>query len=179
MHLLYMLMWALWPCFLTYFHCEFWLKKNISRFFKLFPSCLSVVRIGASFPKIASFSIFNFMILFTKRDFPPSHPYSLQLWMIERETSKTFSKSRWFIWNSAFVVGYVQPQFHWILAPKMMTQSKALKRHSINLLRSENKSDTTDFPDHYQANTTRALNLMAQQIVLWWLAYKSHSILEK
>ena len=52
------------------------------------------------------------------------------------------------------------------------------KTHFINP-RSENKSDTTDFPDHYQANTTRALNLMAQQIVLWWLAYKSHSILEE
>ena len=52
---------------------------------------------------------------------------------IERETPKTFSKSRWFIWNSAFVVGYVQPQFHWILAPKMMTQSKALKRHTSSI----------------------------------------------
>ena len=55
---------------------------------------------------------------------------------------------------------------------------KGFETHFINP-RSENKSDTTDFPDYYQANTTRALNLMAQQIVLWWLAYKSHSILEK
>ena len=122
---------AFWPTSIVSFGKRK-IFRDFSNFFQAASVWLELVPVFQRYRELFNFQLYDSVY---KEGFPStqSHPYSLQLCMIERETSKTFSKSRWFIWNSAFVVGYVQPQFHWILAPKMMTQSKALKRHTSSI----------------------------------------------